>query len=304
MKKHMNYLLTSVVAMALLTLISCKDDDDEKLPTIDGYNNSNEVASDNLVAHWTFDDTQNERLSSTAPQGEYGTVSFTDGRIGNALKLDSGALVYPAISSISTANALNNFTVSMWVDVDNTKGTTNYFSTFFSLAPSNVSDIWPDIFMGAETGRHLPSSDTLELKGLLNTHPEGLPNSLQDNIAQPNPNDNDPDSGTGMWFLKSGDWTHFVLSWNASTHKLNIYANGISVGGFSTRANTGVEVLAVPVQAIFGSFPSSDLGFSAAPATQPWGPLVTASIDDARIYNSALSQAEVTALYNLGVAGR
>ena len=303
MKKRMNYFLTSVVAMAVLALGSCSKDD-EKLPTIDGYNNSNEVAKDNLVAHWTFDDTQNEAISSTAPSDEYGTVSFTDGQIGKALKLDSGALVYPAITSINTANALNNFTVSMWVDVNGTKGGTNYFTTFFSLAPQNVSDIWPDIFMGAETSRHLPTSDTLELKGLLNTHPDGVPKDQEDNIAQPNPNDNTPDSGTGAWFLKSGDWTHFVLSWNASTHKFDIYANGISVGAYSTRPNTGVEILAVPVRAIFGSFPSSDLGFSSAPPTQGWGPLLTGSIDDVRIYNSALAQAEITALYNLGVAGR
>ena len=299
----MNYLLTSVIAIAVLTFASCSKDEDT-LPAIDGYNNSNEVASNNLAAHWTFDNTQNERISSTAPSKEFGTVSYTEGKIGKALKLDSGALVFPTIANINTANALNNFTVSMWVNVKNTKRETDYFSTFFSLAPTNISDIWPDIFLGAETGKHLASSDTLELKALLNTHPEGLPNSLQDNIAQPNPNQGTPDSGTGAWFFKNGDWTHFVISWNASTHKFDIYGNGVSVGAYSTRANTGVEILAVPVQTIFGSFPSSDLGFASAPATQDWGPLITASFDDVRVYNTALAPAEITALYNLGTAGR
>jgi hypothetical protein len=302
MKKTISYLFASVAIVSLVALGSCSDDD-EKLPPIDGYNNSDEVSSENLVAHWTFDGTNNEAISSTAP-ASFGTVGFEAGQIGQALKLDSGALVFPTIASINEANALNNFSVSLWVKVKGTKRATNYFSTFFSLAPTTVSEIWPDIFLGAETSRHLPTSDTLELKGIINTHPVGLPKDQQDNIAQPNPNVGTPDSGTGAWFINEEDWAHFVLSWNATTHKLSIYGNGVSVGGYSTRPDTGVEILAVPVKAIFGSFPSSDLGFASAPETQGWGPLLTGSIDDVRIFNTALDGAEVTALFNLGSAGR
>ena len=302
MKKTIYYLFASAGIATMLVVGSCSKS--ETLPAIDGYNSSNDVAKTNLVAHWTFDNTNNEVISNTAPTLSKGKVSFTTGSIGQALKLDSGALVFPAITKIGEANALNNFTVSMWVSVQGTKKGTNYFSTFFSLAPTGVSDIWPDIFLGVETSRHLSTSDTLELKGLMNTHPVGLPKDQEDNIAQPNPNLGQVDSGTGAWFMKSGDWTHFVLSWDATNHKFNIYGNGVSVGGYSTRPNTGNEILSSPVQAIFGSFPSSDLGFTSAPATQSWGPLVRASIDDVRIFNTTLAQKDVTALFDLGKAGR
>ncbi len=301
MKKIMQFILAGAVG-SLLFLEACKDKNNE-LPKIDGYNNSDEVAHTNLVAHWAFNNTNTEAISNTNASVSKGKVGYTQGPLGQALNLDSGALVYPTIAAINDANSLNNYSVSMWVAFKNTKGGSNYFTPLFSLAPMSVSDIWPDIFLGAETSRHLPSSDTVELKALMNTHPASGKDQ-EDNIAQPNPNTGTPDSGTGAWFKKKGDWIHFVVTWDATNHQFKIYGDAVSVGGYSTRANTGVEILATPVQAIFGSLPSSDLGFSSAPTTQSWGPLAIAAIDDVRIYNTALTDTEITALYNLGTAGR
>jgi len=177
------YLKVWAAALALVIVVgSCKDDN--KLPAIDGYNNSDEVAASNLVAHWTFDSNNNEVISGTAPTKTYGTVGSTTGQIGQALQLTKGAMVFPAIDKINSANALNNFTVSLWVNVAGNKKTANEgFTSFFGLVPTGVTDIWGDIMACAETARHLPSSDTLELKNYLNSHPAGAGASAQDNIA-------------------------------------------------------------------------------------------------------------------------
>lgn len=297
MKKSINYLLASGVAIAMLTFGACSDDD-ESLPPIDGYNNSNEVASANLVAHWSFDDNNNEVISSTAPSNTYGTVGSTTGQIGNALKLTKGVLVYPSINAINTANALNNFTVSLWVNVAGNKKTANEgFTSFFGLIPTGVTDIWGDIMACAETSRHLPSSDTLELKNLLNTHPTSGGNSLQDNVALKN-------GDKGAYFMGANKWSHYVMTWNATTHQFKIYGDGVSVGGYDDRGTTAEMIMAVPVKAVFGSLASSDIGFTGAPAQQSWNPWATASIDDVRVFNTVLSEAEITALFNLGTAGR
>ena len=100
MKRTINYLTGGAIAFALFTFAGCSKDN--ALPAIDGYNNSNEVASTNLVAHWTFDDSNNERLSTTAPTKTVGTVGFTAGKIGKALQLTKGGIVYPAIAKIIT----------------------------------------------------------------------------------------------------------------------------------------------------------------------------------------------------------
>lgn len=283
--------------MALVVGVgSCGEDD--KLPPIDGYNNSDEVANANLVAHWSFDSDQKERISGTAPSNTFGTVGSTTGQVGNALQLTKGVLVYPPIEKINTANALNNFSVSLWVNVANNKKAANEgFTSFFGLIPSGVTDIWGDVMALAETAHYLPSSDTLKLKNLLNTHPAGGGNSLQDNLAQTN-------GDKGKFFMGAKKWSHYVMVWNASTHQFYIYGNGVDVGAYTDRGTTGNLIMAVPVKAVFGSLASSDIGFAGAPAQQSWNPWATASIDEVRVYNTALSEAEVKALFNLGTAGR
>jgi hypothetical protein len=62
--------------------------------------------------------------------------------------------------------------------------------------------------------------------------------------------------------------------------------------------------MSVPVQAAFGSLASSDLGIAGAPAQQSWNPWATASIDDVRVYNTALADKDIAALFHLGTAGR
>ncbi len=300
------YLKVWAAALALVIVVGACSKDDDKLPAIDGYNNSDEVAATNLVAHWTFDTNNNEVISGTAPSHTFGTVSSTTGQIGNALNMQGGVLVFPAIDKINTANALNNFTVSLWVNVKNTKAGTGAFTAFFGLVPTGVSDIWGDVMALAETGRHLPGSDTLELKNYMNTHPVGAPAAGNDNLALHN-NDaagTGPNAQTGSYFMGAKRWAHYVMRWNATTHKFDVIADGVNSGGYSDRGTTGIEVMSVPVQAVFGSLASSDIGFAGAPAQQDWNPFANAMVDDVRVFNTALSDAEVTALFNLGTAGR
>lgn len=301
MKKTINYLLSGLIIITMVGIGSCSED--ESLPKIDGYDNSNQVANANLLAHWTFDDTNKERLSGTDASNTYGTVGFTDGRIGKALQLTKGVLVYPTIAAINSANALNNFTVSLWVNVTNNGGTADAgFTSFFALIPTGVSDVWGDIHAAAETSWYEPTSDTLILKNLLNTHPVAGGNSLQDNIANGN-GANDAPMFKGA--NKGGSvWSHYVMTWDATTHQFLIYGNGVSVGSYNDRGTTAEMIMATPVQAVFGSLASSDIGFAGAPAQQSWNPFATASVDDVRVFNTVLSQAEVTALFNLGTAGR
>jgi hypothetical protein len=295
MKKTINYLLVSAIGLALLTFAGCSKKNDA-LPKIDGYDNSNQVAATNLVAHWTFDANNNEAISNTAPTGTFGTVSSATGQIGKALKLDGGVLVYPAITAFSEANSLNNFTVSLWINVQGTKGGSGGFTSFFGLIPTGATDIWGDVMALAETGRHLPASDTLEIKSLLNIHPLAGGNSLQDNVAAGN--------NGSPWFMGGNKWAHMVARWDATTHQFTLFGNAVSVGSYTDRGTTGVEIMAVPVQAVFGSLASSDIGFTGAPAQQGWNPYAHALIDDVRVFNTALTDVEVTALFNLGTAGR
>ena len=82
-------------------------------PLIDGYHNSNEVAAASLKAQWTFDSTKNKSTSNAVPEKNSGTISYTSGKIGQAISLNQAYMIYPPIANLNGADALPNFTVSM-----------------------------------------------------------------------------------------------------------------------------------------------------------------------------------------------
>ncbi len=305
MKKTIRYFVFGMITVSMLTFAACSKD--EELPQIDGYNNSNEVAATNLKAHWSFDDTNNESISNTAPNGTFGTVGFETGQVGKALKLTKGALAYPNIAAINTADALANFTVSMWVKIDNNKGAANEgYTMLFGLFPDGLTAgtvgdfMWGNLDMSVESTWFKPSAtpDTLVLKGRFVIKNADGSISGQDN--RPDPKGNPP---KGV-FKHSGEWVHFVSSWNATTHQFQLFGNGVSIGAYNDRGTTGALRMNVPNRAVFGNGATKEVGFPNNPDQQTWSPMATASIDDVRVFNSALSQIEITALYNLGKAGR
>jgi hypothetical protein len=300
MKKTMNYLGSVAIMLAMVAVVSCGDDDE--LPKIDGYNNSNEVAKDNLKAHWTFDGDNKEVLSGTAASNTYGGVGFEAGQIGQALKLTKGALKYPNLPAFANADALANFTVSMWVNIKNNGGTANSgYSILFGLFPDAGGDfMWGNINMAAETGWFKASTtpDTLVLKGhFVIKNADGSING-QDN--RPDPRGNPP---VGV-FKHTGEWVHFVARWDATTHNFHIFGNAASIGAYTNRGTTGALRMNVPCSPVFGNGATKEVGFPNNPDQQSWSPMATASIDDVRVFNTALSDAEITALFNLGSAGR
>lgn len=288
--------LSVLLVLGMITIDSCKKT--ESLPQINGYDNSDQVGATYLKAHWTFDDTYNEAISSTAPSNKYGTYAFTTGQIGKALDLNAGTLVYPSIANIGGANSLSAFTVSLWVNVKGTQGGTGAFTSFFGIIPTTVADIWGNVMALAETARHPATSDTLELKSYLNTTLPDNTQSGQDNVAQKN------DVNVGQYFKGANKWSLMTMTWDGATHKFTLYGNGVSVGAWTDRGTTPALVMRTPCQAVFGSLAASDIGFANAGVRGDWYPMATAKIDDVRVFNTVLSQTEITALYNLGVAGR
>lgn len=306
----MNYLSSVAITLALVGVVSCGKDD--TLPKIDGYNNSNEVAADKLKAHWTFDDTNAEKITGATPlagaAGTFGTVGFEEGQIGKALKLTKGALRYPNLAGLNTADALANFTVSMWVKIKNNKGTPSEgYSILFGLFPDGLAAgtvgdfMWGNINMAAETSWFKTSNaqpDTLVLKGhFVIKNANGSING-QDN--RPDPRGKPP---VGV-FKKTGEWAHFVARWDATTHKFHVFGNGTSIGAYTDRGTTGALRMNVPCSPVFGNGATKAVGFTNNPDQQSWSPMATASIDDVRVFNTALSDLEIGALFNLGTAGR
>ncbi|MCO6461356.1 MAG: hypothetical protein J5I59_08125 [Saprospiraceae bacterium] len=290
-----NFKTVALMALAIfaISFTSCKDDEPE-LPKIDGYNNSNEIAATNLKAHWSFDGSDKEDISNTTSSNTVGTVSFVTGQIGQAISLTNAAVVYPAIDAINQKDGFGDYTISMWINAKNV----GKFQQYFGLFPTANTDFWGNFSVGAEASRHAAASDTLEIKTNYASLKEDGNINGQDNLAVKN-------GDVGNYFLGAGKWSNIVVRFTAATHKLEIFANGVNVGGYSDRGeNTTAMVMRTPCQAVLGSFATSDLGFASAPAAPDWFAKATAQIDDIRLFNKSITDTEIKALYNVGLAGR
>ena len=285
-------------ALAVVTLIdlaSCKkakfDDSFIKgdVPPIGAYKNSNDVAAANLLAHWTFDSTNEETISHTAPTNAV-NASFVKGVHGPALHLNAGYITYPVVNALNVAN-LGSVSVSLWVNVDNNG---KQASSFFALTvPPALQEDWGAVInVYAETGSPVSTDDTLVLHSAVGSYPKGL------RIGGDNLN-NYGVRGTDFQTLHgTNKWVHYVMVYNAGDSTLNIYANNLKISNnnFAYRGNIGPLVAPTPVTPLIGAFPNAATGFPKS-GIQDWQALLTGSIDELRVYNKALGADEIHALY-------
>jgi len=290
---------------AIVIFNACSKSSTPPLPPINGYNTSNDVAAANLLAHWTFDGTNNETISNTAPTVSTG-ASFTTGVKGQALSLSNGYLVFPTIAALSSANAIGSVTVSCWVNVDNRD---SLVSSVFCLTKALTAQTdWNDgpLNVYIETGKpHLTYDDTLVLHSAFATYPGGTREG-GDNI-----NDYGVRGTDFQTVLGTKKWVHYVMEYDGVGSNIDIYANGVLVSNNNFRHRTtgtpavglGPIISPTPTQVVIGGWPNATTGYTNS-AAQSWQGLYVGSIDEVRVYSSALTTLEIGSLYQLELAGR
>ena len=308
MKKLSNKLAIAMFSTLLLggVITSCKKSSVAAPDPIGGFNSSNDIQAAALKAHWTFNGSLNESISNTAPTTSAGT-SFTTGVSGQALTLANGYALYPNIAALNGPN-FGSVTVSCWVKIDN-NGT--QASNVFSLTQGTTKQTdWNTGFvnMVIETGHPIATDDTLVLHPSFSTYPNGPTNRLG--------GDNINDYGVrGTDFLTvhgTNKWVHYVMRYDATGSNIDVFANGVLVSNNNFRHRTtgtpavgigGIITDGSSTQALIGAFANAATGFSQS-AVQPFEGLFNGSIDELRFYTAALTDAEISALYQLELVGR
>ncbi|MFZ1703983.1 MAG: LamG domain-containing protein [Saprospiraceae bacterium] len=283
----------AIVGSLVFGFTSCDKDDD--LPAIDGYNNADEVAASNLLAHWAFEGDGKENKSSTAPSSSVG-ATFSTGAKGKAVDFNAGYLAYPAIASLSTS--LTSFTVSAWVKVANNG---SHPSSFFTLARANE---WAgNLNFMAETGWGPATSDSVTVKGLIVSNNDfgwqDSRNTIKANAAEladgqvPFPN------------KIGGQWAQVMITFDATTRLFKVYSNGVKISNpvWEARGSATSPQIAftTPTKPVIGAWGTNVPGGGTAEA---WQVPMTGSMDELRVFNKALTDAEIGALYKLEKAGR
>lgn len=296
------------LAGAAMTFTSCKDDD--PLPPIGGYNGSDEIAKADLVAYWPLNGSGTESISNTAPNKSAANF-FEDGIKGQGLKLDSGYLSYPAISALESISGA--ITISAWAKISNTKsapGATSTISPIFSL--SNPNEQIGNVSIFGNT-HELVTSDSIQMKAEYRVKKDdgssfggdcvSLIKLSQGQIDENNSGANPPNAAFPNKI--GGKWAHVVYRYFVQDGKTynQLFVNGVKISNPKWEKRSDE---AIPFNQFTPSYPIIGALKTVVEGTNSdtWNAPLTGSVDEVRIYKKSLSDAEISALYQLELAGR
>ncbi|MDQ6755504.1 MAG: LamG domain-containing protein [Bacteroidota bacterium] len=301
MKKNFFNNASNLLMGALLLTVaitSCKSKTpDVVLPQIGGYNNSNEVAAANLKSHWTFDGSSKDDISGVSAAQTVGATYIT-GIKGQGVALTNGFLYYTGVTGLSSITSTTGFSVSAWFQVQNNATPTagGFPSEVFQWVRANpsadVNNPFGNINFTLETGqfKHTVATgyDTLIIQPTFRDQTGGLQNNINNyplNLVRDT----------------SGKWIHSVIQYDNTTHLFRTWANGVKVSNFEDRG-TNVFTPSTSTNAIIGAWISNVTG--AGVNAQAFAVPFNGAIDEVRVFNKSLTDAEISALYQLERAGR
>ncbi|HMT74029.1 MAG TPA: LamG domain-containing protein [Chitinophagaceae bacterium] len=294
--KAINHYITNAVLIAAASVLfaSCKKDGNpNKLPDvnpsdyagmIDGYTSSDQIYPKNLIAYWGFENSTSEGVSNTAVTSSANTSFVDDGVRGKALSLAAGYLYYGTQFQKFKTDSLKSWSISAWVRILN-NGSKR--TMLFQLAR-------PGIFTGninfSLNTQSFPASNTttFRIQPTFTTVSGGTQDNIN-NVLSPT---------IGMT-----KWTHILLTYDYTTGVFNIWADGVKMGGYPNRGTGNNSFKSwEPSQIIIGSNYNGIPGM-AVNTDVTFAPM-TGHLDEIRIFNIALPDAHIKALFNLGKANK
>ena len=291
-----------ITALGVATLIACnKSNDDIPLPNIDGYANSDAVASANNIAYWSLDGNGIESKRNVSPTSVV-NATYTPGVKGQGVSLANGYLYYAsALTGLASNQA---WTLSAWIQVANnqipggTPPANNHPYQYFQA--SIPTKLFGNINALVEAGQYDVASDTLVLKSIY----QDLNGGTQDNI------NNYGIAGTEYKVVKkagTSKWVHVVTTYNptggtGAQSIFRIYADSALVSNTNFENRGTNSFMYTPGEVIIGGWYNNIPGKTVTPDT--WTTAFTGKIDEVRLFNKLLTTDEISALYHLGQAGR
>jgi hypothetical protein len=294
----------------VFTISSCQKGFDPKtyapskpLPTYGGYSGSKEIEPSSLVDYFPFSGSVTDSMGNLSGTTA-GNITFGPGVSGKAYQ---GAVnSYVVFPNAGPGKNLQSYTLAFWMNSPKTAGLARGIFSF-----NNPTDFWGslDIYLD-NPGPTDPNGDTLLFKVHM-TNASGVAFAGY-YLASKVPN-------------AINTWTHMVVTYDAGSSVINIYQNAAPIGITGVAGTKGYVVgPAIPgsdptkppvipygplkfptTEAVMGTWQfQTNPSLTTSATAQSWAESYTGLLDNFRIYNKALSAAEVSALYNLEKLGR
>jgi hypothetical protein len=237
---------------------------------VNGYSNSSQVASANLVGNWAFDGSLIDSVS-----GQLGTSTGTSFGTGTKKQaLQTGANGYVLFTPGASITGMSSYTISYWVNApvnaNGIAGTVNL---------SHNSNFWGNIDQFFENG--------------------GTASAAKFRVHVTNGN------GKEHWIAKDGipnvfgKWTHLATSFDGATKTFKFYVNGAQ-SVTETDAAFGDLQFTNSGKLVFGTVHFMTIpSLTSSHGAEPWAGYLNGLMDEVRIFNKALTNDEVLALYAL-----
>jgi len=285
--KKINYFSAFTVASLFLgmTLTSCEKDAKDPYA---GKTNPSTIATANLVAYFPL---ESETSSIALGEGityskKTGAASFVVGRRGNAYKgSTSQAFLEYSLAATNIFKNMSEYTCAFWVK---SPAPTGGAASVFALDGGNANMGNMNLIIESQS-----NADSLALKPYLFNSTTNW-------------------QGQDLWSFNkaysSDKWVHIVSSYNKTTSTMALYANGILIVTSIRYADGEVNGVQPKLGALtFGTdMTKFDIGawpkLAAGTATDSWMVYFPGTLDELRIYNKALTNAEVKALYDAEVS--
>lgn len=284
------------VAAAILAMVACNKEN--------GSNGGNKgtdpstIAKESLVAYFPFDGAATETINKIEPKQTGKGVSYTKGRRGQALQgAENGYLLYET----ELGAKLGSLSVAMWLNEPLRNEAP--VPSFLQLIGN---DFWGDFSF--VTDRR--PDDVIAYKWFFRTY--GADGGAAGDKWVTTDGKLGDDYIWGSAFPASA-WNHVVFTYDAATSQYNVYINGASVLPTATNEEGGLLVDPNCVK-FDGSALGALNGLSGKilingwkqkcfdGAQDEWMGWMEGQMDELRIYNKALTAAEVTDLFKAEVS--
>jgi len=266
-------------------LTSCNKDDDPD----DGKIDPGTIATTNLVAYFPFDGNGTEKIANLTPTLQP-NVTYVTGRRGQAYQGANMAHLLYTLPAASKLKSLTSFSVAMWIKSPLVTGDPEI--TLFEIGKSD-DFFWGNLKLGLL--RLNATADSLNFKAFF------LKNGAV--WSGQHINYSDPLFPINMWM-------HMVFQYDQTTSKFMIYKDGVKIetsAGVENRWAAGDDVNPRPPLGPLAFANADKINIGAwrpkteGTATDAWMGWFLGNMDELRVYDKALTAAEVKALYDAEV---